>query len=106
MFASRPRRAARFRLPAHWRGLTLGLFLALILAALHPPAAHARTTDGQPLSGATADLFVDADNVDYHLSAGAKEAIDQGVELAEGGLDLDGFPHDVGLPDLGAYEWQ
>ena len=42
---------------------------------------------------------------DFHLTAGATEAIDKGVSVAEAGVDIDGQTHDVGsAPDLGADE--
>jgi len=41
---------------------------------------------------------------DFHLTAGAANAIDKGVSVAEAGIDLDGEPHTVGAPDLGADE--
>ncbi len=56
------------------------------------------------LESAATTLFVNAANADYHLAAGAAAAIDKGVAVPEAGLDLDGKAHDVGLPDLGAYE--
>ena len=41
---------------------------------------------------------------DFHLTAAATSAIDQGVVVAEAGLDIDGEPHTRGAPDLGADE--
>jgi len=63
-------------------------FLALFIAAMPPPMApmaQARTTDGQPLSGATADLFNavavnDMPGVKRALAAGA----DVGAKNADG----------------------
>jgi hypothetical protein len=49
-------------------------------------------------------LFVDAAGGDLHLGNGAGEAVDQGVSVAESGLDLDGEPHTAGAPDLGCDE--
>ena len=46
-------------------------------------------------------LFVNASGLDFHLAAGASEAIDKGVVIGEAGLDIDGRAHDVGAPDLG-----
>jgi hypothetical protein len=49
--------------------------------------------------------FVNAAAADFHLAAGASDAIDKGVALPEAGLDLDGQPHTAGAgPDLGADE--
>jgi hypothetical protein len=48
--------------------------------------------------------FVNAAGGDFHLAASATSAIDQGVPLDEGGVDLDGAPHTNGLPDIGADE--
>ena len=56
------------------------------------------------LESAATTLFVNAASADYHLAAAATAAIDKGVAVPEAGLDLDGKAHDVGLPDLGAYE--
>jgi hypothetical protein len=41
---------------------------------------------------------------DFHLTASASHAIDQGVTIAESGLDMDGEPHSKGAPDIGADE--
>lgn len=49
-------------------------------------------------------IFADAAAGDLHLTAGASVAIDQGVEVGEAGLDLDGEPHTAGAPDLGCDE--
>ncbi len=57
------------------------------------------------LTAAPASLFVSLPNINYRLKASAAAAIDKGAALGvAGGLDLDGKPHDVGAPDLGAYE--
>lgn len=56
------------------------------------------------LEAAGADLFADALAGDLHLAATATAAIDQGLVLPEAGDDIDGFPHAVGLPDIGADE--
>lgn len=49
--------------------------------------------------------FVDPASGDLHLAAGANDAIDQGVTLAEAGLDIDGDAYGQGAaPDLGADE--
>lgn len=55
-------------------------------------------------TGASLSDFVDPTGHDLHLSATAAEAVDQGVADPESGLDIDGEPHDVGAPDLGADE--
>ncbi len=57
------------------------------------------------LEDAPLDLFVDHASVDLHLAAGATDAIDQGVVLADGECDedVDGDPRD-GSPDIGADE--
>lgn len=55
------------------------------------------------LESASFGLFRDPPS-DFRLDASASTAIDQGVLVPEAGLDLDGRPHEVGLPDLGAYE--
>jgi hypothetical protein len=57
--------------------------------------------------GIDASFFVDAANLDFHLSGDATAAIDQGVVVDAAGVDLDGEPHDRGAgPDLGADETQ
>ncbi len=56
------------------------------------------------LENIDASLFVDATNLDFHLVDGATDAIDQGVEVDQAGLDMDGEPHTNGVPDLGADE--
>jgi hypothetical protein len=42
--------------------------------------------------------------LDFHLSRAAAGAIDRGVSVRAAGLDIDGVPHAVGPPDLGADE--
>jgi hypothetical protein len=42
--------------------------------------------------------------LDFHLSGAARGAIDRGVRVRGAGLDIDGAPHAVGPPDLGADE--
>jgi hypothetical protein len=52
-----------------------------------------------------AAAFRDVGKLDFHLAAGASDAIDKGVAVTEAGLDLDGEPHSAGAaPDLGADE--
>ncbi len=41
---------------------------------------------------------------DFHLTAGATNAIDKGVSGPSAGVDMDGQAHDQGAPDLGADE--
>ncbi|MCC6902664.1 MAG: hypothetical protein IT377_27070 [Polyangiaceae bacterium] len=41
---------------------------------------------------------------DFHLTAGAANAIDKGASVTGAGVDLDGQAHDQGAPDLGADE--
>lgn len=50
--------------------------------------------------------FVDFATGDLHLVAGAAGAIGQGVVEPLAGIDIDGFPHDAGVPDLGAHEFR
>ncbi|MGM0559229.1 MAG: hypothetical protein ACQEVA_22780 [Myxococcota bacterium] len=57
------------------------------------------------LEGIGAGLFVDAGALDFHLADDATDAIDQGVEVSESGVDIDGEPHSAGAgPDIGADE--
>ncbi|MBW2733367.1 MAG: hypothetical protein JRH20_13335 [Deltaproteobacteria bacterium] len=65
----------------------------------------ATATVDHNLEATPASLFVDPANANYRLKASASQAIDQGVVVGEAGLDLEGVAHDVGLPDLGAYEY-
>jgi hypothetical protein len=48
--------------------------------------------------------FRDPGRLDFHLSRAAAGAIDRGVVVRVAGLDIDGRPHRVGPPDLGADE--
>jgi hypothetical protein len=48
--------------------------------------------------------FADAAGGDFHLAGGATSAINQGIPLDEGGVDLDGVAHTNGAPDVGADE--
>lgn len=41
---------------------------------------------------------------DFHLTAGAANAIDKGATVTGAGVDIDGQAHDQGAPDLGADE--
>jgi hypothetical protein len=57
------------------------------------------------LESVDASLFADAAALDFHLAPSATTAIDQGVTVAEAGLDIDGDPHTAGAaPDIGADE--
>jgi hypothetical protein len=51
-----------------------------------------------------ASWFRNPARLDFHLSRAAAGAIDRGVSVTAAGLDIDGTPHDVGPPDLGADE--
>jgi hypothetical protein len=64
----------------------------------------AQGTVDHNLQSTPQSLFVDAANVNYKLKASASQAIDKGVVVSEAGLDMEGKPHSVGPPDLGAYE--
>jgi hypothetical protein len=65
----------------------------------------ATSTADHNLEDVPISFFVDGLAGDVHLTAGATGAIDQGVEVAESGLDIDGEAHDRGAaPDLGADE--
>lgn len=52
------------------------------------------------------DAFANPDGLDFHLVVQATDAIDQGIVVDDSGLDIDGQPHDVGAPDIGADEFQ
>ena len=55
--------------------------------------------------GGLATVFVDPAALDFHLLPGASAAIDTGAALeVETGVDLDGEPHEVASPDVGADE--
>ncbi len=64
------------------------------------------TTAGN-LAAAPLSLFADTSGGELHLSAGATQAIDQGVPLATGicDWDIDGDPRDT-TPDIGADEYR
>ena len=51
-----------------------------------------------------AGWFRNPARLDFHLSRAAAGAIDRGVSVRAAGLDIDGVPHAVGPPDLGADE--
>lgn len=63
----------------------------------------ASTTSDHNLEMVPLAYFADAAGGDAHLVASAADAIDQGVEDAAAGLDIDGEPHGA-APDLGADE--
>ena len=51
------------------------------------------------------DLFVDVDNLDFRLRPTADEAIDQGIEVPDAGIDIEGKSrHNGDAPDIGAHE--
>ncbi len=49
-------------------------------------------------------FFADVTNADFHLSDTAESALNQGVVVAESGIDMDGATNSNGEPDLGADE--
>jgi len=63
-------------------------------------------TNASNLQTTSTALFVAANATppDLHLAAGASQAIDKGVPVAEAGKDIDGAPHENGAPDIGADE--
>lgn len=63
----------------------------------------AQGTVDHNLENTPLNLFVNVGQ-DFHLTAAATQAIDQGVAVPEAGVDLDGEPHTKGAPDLGADE--
>jgi hypothetical protein len=56
------------------------------------------------VQNASLSALVSPASGDFHLSANAVSAIDQGAVVAEAGVDLDGAPHSNGAPDIGADE--
>lgn len=56
------------------------------------------------VQNAAVSSVVNAAGGDFHLSATAATAIDQGAIIAESGVDMDGEPHSKGAPDIGADE--
>ncbi len=65
----------------------------------------AQATLGNNLESTPLSDFVSAGS-DFHLTAGASDAIDQGMVVSDPGVDIDGETHDVGAPDIGADEAQ
>jgi hypothetical protein len=51
-----------------------------------------------------ASWFRNPARLDFHLNRRARGAIDRGIRVKGAGLDIDGRPHAVGPPDLGADE--
>lgn len=64
----------------------------------------ARATLARNVESVPARWFRNAARLDFHLSRAATGAIDRGVRVPVAGLDIDGTPHAVGPPDLGADE--
>jgi hypothetical protein len=64
----------------------------------------ARATLDRNVESVPASWFRNPSRLDFHLRPTANEAIDRGVSVDAAGLDIDGTPHTVGLPDLGADE--
>jgi hypothetical protein len=56
------------------------------------------------VEGADGTWLVDPDGGDFHLAAGASEAIDSAVADPDSGRDIDGEPHPETAPDVGADE--
>jgi hypothetical protein len=63
----------------------------------------AQGTVDHNLESTPASYFVTPGS-DFHLTAGAANAIDKGVSVSQAGVDIDGETHDKGAPDLGADE--
>jgi hypothetical protein len=64
----------------------------------------AGSTVDHDLEGTPASYLVDPQQGDFHLTAAASNAIDQGVAPAKAGPDMDGEPHTRGAPDVGPDE--
>ena len=64
----------------------------------------ATATLARNVQSVPASWFRNAARLDFHLSRAAAGAIDRGVPVRAAGLDIDGKPHSVGPPDLGADE--
>lgn len=64
----------------------------------------AQATLGNNLESTPLSDFVGA-GTDFHLVAGAADAIDQGMVVSDPGVDIDGEAHDTGTPDIGADEF-
>jgi hypothetical protein len=59
---------------------------------------------GRNVASVPAGWFRNPARLDFHLTRAASGAIDRGVPVSAAGLDIDGTPHAVGPPDLGADE--
>ena len=88
---------------------SIDLRFASTLATVHNNLVNKITLRSGPtvtathnLEGASAADFIDVGRLDLHLRAGSK-AIDAGVVLDDGGVDIDGTPRGP-LPDIGADE--
>lgn len=64
----------------------------------------ARAGLARNVESVAARWFRNPGRLDFHLSRAATGAIDRGVRVSGGGLDIDGRPHTAGRPDLGADE--
>jgi hypothetical protein len=64
----------------------------------------AQATLGNNLEATPLTDLVSA-GTDFHLVAGATDAIDQGMQVSDPGLDIDGDAHDNGAPDIGCDEF-
>lgn len=65
----------------------------------------AQATLGNNLESTPLGDFVSAGS-DFHLVPGASDAIDQGMQVSDPGLDIDGDAHDTGAPDIGCDEFK
>jgi hypothetical protein len=63
-----------------------------------------RATLARNVESVPAGWFRNPARLDFHLHRRAAGAIDRGVRVGAAGLDIDGTPHAVGPPDLGADE--
>jgi hypothetical protein len=64
----------------------------------------AKARRGRNVESVPARWFRSPARLDFHLSRAATGAIDRGVPIGGAGLDIDGTPHAVDAPDLGADE--
>jgi hypothetical protein len=64
----------------------------------------ARARRGRNVESVPARWFRNPARLDFHLTRSATGAIDRGFPVGAAGLDIDGTPHAVGPPDLGADE--
>jgi hypothetical protein len=63
-----------------------------------------RARRGRNIESVSPGWFRNPARLDFHLRRSATGAIDRGVPVGAAGLDIDGTPHAVGAPDLGADE--